>query len=714
MIELEEIQRRVDLYNQGYWEVPDGLDTSNFDFDWRPNPYDRPYIHQFGTQWQKTGGPRFIVPNNEGIKYQSCQKAIRLPNPNDRCWRPLKPNCTIDYSWHPDEFDKPYIYVFGNQWYDIDPTYQYRVKGATEKKFVTELKATVLPDMSKWELTYEYDKFDYSWVPHPYEPPMIYEFGTQHQKNGGPKYICDNPIGIKEISEQVAYRINGENDRCWRPLVSNIEFDYNWHPDKNDPPYIYVFGNQWYGPEKMPTVLYRVKGATEKKYVHNIKAKLLPNKDNWIIPEDISDDFDYSWVPDPNEPPYIWQFGTQHQKTGGPKYIVKDATTVKYTDIMKAIRLPNIRKFRVLENIDIDSFDFSWHPDETEDPYTYVFGNQYFDSANMPTITYHVKGATVQKHMDIHAKLTSVPTVEYTDSIFDSVLQEPFNNKYIHFKPKHSKTKLDLDKIFTDSTDKLHILNGTEVVVFRDIKTQLYDKLTDYKNIKYHLEGSEPQLLDIVFLSNGETCAEENYEHLLSLNLPNRIVRLSGIKGRVQSQYAAAESSSTPWYFLVNAKLKVNKDFDFSWQPNILKSRRHYIFRATNPVNGLEYGHMAMVANNKILTLKTKGISLDFTMESLHEVVDINCGIAMYNSSVWDAWRTSFRECIKLCNSTDTESKTRLETWKTGSGMFAEHSIKGAMDAIEYYKSVNGEFDKLMLSYDWAWLEQYYSQLYPR
>jgi hypothetical protein len=69
MVNLSEeiIEWRAAQWAQGFWEVPENLDTSGFDFSWRPSPYDRPYVHQFGTQWQRTGGPRFIIPNAEGV-----------------------------------------------------------------------------------------------------------------------------------------------------------------------------------------------------------------------------------------------------------------------------------------------------------------------------------------------------------------------------------------------------------------------------------------------------------------------------------------------------------------------------------------------------------------------------------------------------------------------------------------------------------------------
>jgi hypothetical protein len=38
--------------------------------------------------------------------------------------------------------------------------------------------------------------------------------------------------------------------------------------------------------------------------------------------------------------------------------------------------------------------------------------------------------------------------------------------------------------------------------------------------------------------------------------------------------------------------------------------------------------------------------------------------------------------------------------------------MEGAQHAVAYYKEVDGNFDKLKLSYDWAWLRQYYESLY--
>jgi hypothetical protein len=74
------------------------------------------------------------------------------------------------------------------------------------------------------------------------------------------------------------------------------------------------------------------------------------------------------------------------------------------------------------------------------------------------------------------------------------------------------------------------------------------------------------------------------------------------------------------------------------------------------------------------------------------------------------AWRTAFRECVKLCGQTDVESKYRLDRWLGPVPVAlpnSEWSRWGAEDAVEYYREVNGDMVELRKSYDWAWLASY-------
>ena len=68
------------------------IDVDKFDFSWHPYVEDQPYIYEFGTQWQKTGGPKYITPgcdSSSPTKYIDTRiiKATRLPNPNASNWQ---------------------------------------------------------------------------------------------------------------------------------------------------------------------------------------------------------------------------------------------------------------------------------------------------------------------------------------------------------------------------------------------------------------------------------------------------------------------------------------------------------------------------------------------------------------------------------------------------------------------------------------------------
>jgi hypothetical protein len=123
----------------------------------------------------------------------------------------------------------------------------------------------------------------------------------------------------------------------------------------------------------------------------------------------------------------------------------------------------------------------------------------------------------------------------------------------------------------------------------------------------------------------------------------------------------------------------------------------------------LEYGHQAMIAYNRDLVLANPGRGLDFTLDDAHEVVPILSGVARYNVNAWTAWRTAFREAIKLRASLpDVENEHRLRHWlKRGNGPYGEWSVYGAEDGVAYYEEVAGDFDQLRKSYEWSWLASY-------
>ena len=696
-----------------FWWISYLADYSTHDWDFQPVPWQREYTHTWPSQHHEYSGT-YLVPQSGEIKYHFHKKII--PNRDIPAeFSTLVDGVDFDYTWAPHPHDPPYIYVFGNQWWPAEkmPTVEYTVAGATQRKYMDRPRAE----------------------------------------------LAENP------------------NRPWYNVVES-DMDYSWVPDPGDPPYIYVFGNQWWPAEKMPTVEYRMSGATERKYVRWPRAGLLPNTTNWTVPDSVDPaGVDYSWVPDPGDPPYRYQFATQHQKTGGPVYTVPGATETKYLAELKVqtagratalIEIDHLdgnagnianttRKVRYFDNYrdtlvriakslvgeheyawicssicDYTDFDFSWHPEDWQATMLHVFasdGEKFGDTffMHVPTFAEYGDRKALLEWYDVNFVDVSVPRrlmpviVHDFDSQAEAVRALPFDGPLaLYTNYDFVQGNLATVPLWRTETKTIVPLSpgATSVIVPKiaagDIKTQLYD----YPYIDKTQRILREQPLDIVFISNGENNAENLYQHLVNCVGGNflsdrgyRIKRVENVKGRVAAYHAAARASTTPWFFAVFAKLEVNTKFSWDWQPDRMQQAKHYIFHAGNPVNGLVYGHQAMIAYNRQLALENTGVGLDFTLDQAHEVVPILSGTAMYAESPWMAWRTAFREALKLRASLpDVENEYRLKVWlKEDSGTIAHGhwSHKGAQDAVEYYEEVKGDPTELRKSYEWDWLATY-------
>lgn len=216
--------------------------------------------------------------------------------------------------------------------------------------------------------------------------------------------------------------------------------------------------------------------------------------------------------------------------------------------------------------------------------------------------------------------------------------------------------------------------------------------------------------MDIIFLSYDEPNAEEKF-HKLQQKYP-RAKWCKGVGMRSLAYITAASMSTTQYFFFVTPKQDIVDSFDFSFQPDRLKNACHYIFSAKNPVNGLEYGHGAVLLYNKRLVMETVRPGLDFTLSAPHEYVPILSSVNNFNKTPLMAWRTTFREVLKLLQMKPTvESMHRLRKWNTlGEGDNAEYVYLGAKDANEYYKRNKHDIGALKLSFELDWLNQYFKK----
>jgi hypothetical protein len=750
------------------------LPVAEFDYSWEPDPTDPPMTYVFGNQWNAGVLEPTVTYTTGGTETKYVDNIIAKIAPDKTKWELLDDIEEFDYSWRPDPTDPPYIYVFGNQWLAPEqrPAVQYHVPAADEIKYMSHPRAKRRGDPARFEQLYPCE-FDWSWEPEPGSPPYIYVFGNQYYSaEVMPTLTLTMPGATERKYMDIPAKLLPRHDNHWHTLV-DCEWDYTWRPEPGSPPYIYVFGNQWWSAEKMPTVEYHMPGATERKYM-DINATLLSDMTHWHIPEYVDvTDMDFSWVPDPGEPPYIYQFATQHQKTGGPQYRMPGATEFKYVDMMRAEvkkeaapifeidhldgaagQIPGtVKKVRYFDNYrdtlirlakslvgeyehvwvcssicDYTGFDFSWHPETWQSTMLHVFpsNDQKFGDTfymHVPTFAERAEKKQLLEWYSVNyvsrrsVPRRPMPVIEHTnDTHVDAVKTTDWSGPLALFTTNGIPITLPTVPLWRQETKTVVPLSqGASAIIVpktarADVPTQLYDYAQiDKTQRKRHNDAP----LSIVFISNGEHSAESNYAYLLdsSYNRNNRVYRVDGVNGRVAAYHAAARMSTTPWFFAVFAKLRVSMNFDWNWQPDRMQQPKHYIFHAHNPVNGLEYGHQAMIAYNRDLVLANPGIGLDFTLDSAHEVVPVNSGTAWYTDTPWQAWRTAFREAVKLQASLpDVESEYRLNAWLSeGAGEVknAEWSRWGAEDAVEYYNEVGGDFAALKKSYEWSWLASY-------
>jgi len=804
--------------NMTYWSIPDGLDTSEFDFSWHPDVNDEPLIYQFGTQWQKTDGPVYTVLGSTvdtPIKYMDISKAKRLPNKTNWIIPIGFDDTKFDFSWHPDSTSPPYVYQFGTLLEDIHlrdgpkyvtPNNDGHVillenillsdENIVYPQYYIETTLNALIEQHEDEIFWalrkniDYTTFDFTWKPTKEQAFNINTFGSPDSETTQ-TYLVNGKMwqqGYKDISfientkldeeylsklfkpvdaffvdkgnKESAIRFEhlklkfpalqktrylnswvdtinrcinkSTTDLCW---ILNSELDYtnfefNYYPNPWQMSMVHVFGTQWshWGTTFMVN---KDSFPEDTKYIKIIEH--LSNLNFVKTKRTIASNCLYDV--------YLIDYGNDSNIESLIKHKCQNVHTIKYEidylttlkNILNELDTKKDHYIWVCSSIcDYTNFDFTYICDPFSLEQLHVFpsdkqkfGDTFFINVNkLRNLVEDLdKLENIEKiNFNQHQRVNRLPAPNFeTEDTHLNFKKYSYNFPYAVFTTSDNliASGLNDEPISMWSKESKNILitnaGGTRVIIPKEANDYVEKELYDYPYIAKAKKMGQSKPLDIVFLSNGETGADDNYEHLLKVTdkLPNRVVRVDGINGRVASYHAAANASSTPWMFTVFAKLKVNNKFDWTWQPDRLQVPKHYIFHATNPVNGLEYGHQAMIAYNKQITLRNMGKGLDFTLDNEHEVVEVNSGVANYNTDEFSTWRTSFREAIKLRLEDSTISRYRLNIWSTiGEGDYAQYSIDGAKHAVEYVEQVNGELDKLRLSYDWPWLQEYFNTKY--
>jgi hypothetical protein len=634
------------------WSIPEEINIDNINLTWHPHPADQ-FIHHFGSQYQKSTGLTYTTPGAKEIKLED-----ELPIKQ----KDQRTIAVLDI----------FFVDRGNSLSAVRfEQLQQRFSNVQKIRYANSMLETIRRCANRsstnkfWVISSEnvYSEFDFAWHAEPWQSYMTHIFGSQWQKWSDTylvnKWEFERHAKWATALEQFPSLNFVKNQTVHRP---NDLHDI-YYVDHNNSNHQLVWMQQRYPNIKVTRFV--------DNYLDTFKRIMTTATTEYVwITSSICSyaKFDFSWQPEPWQKEMIHVFGSSSQRRGDTFYI--------HVESFK-------RQMYELEMLD------------------------WFNVIN------YCQEQLVDR--------LPAPVVLYTeDSIVPAVQAHQFDFPYTVFTDQSTLPIGAHDPCLWHAKDRVVAAitrSGATTIVPREIKAHLHTQMYDYPYV--NRKGSwflTEKALDIVFISNGEPNEELMYHH--TKYMTNSAVKwIRGINGRVAAYQAAAQASSTPWFFAVFAKLEVaGSSFPWhDWQPDYWQEPKHYIFNARNPVNALEYGHQGMIAYNKQLVLENNNPGIDFTLSQAHESVPLLSGVAKFNQDPWMTWRTAFREVVKLKHfmsvQPTVETEHRLNVWLTiAQGDHATWCLRGAADAVDYYAEVGGDYNLLMLSFDWAWLQTRFIQ----
>ena len=226
--------------------------------------------------------------------------------------------------------------------------------------------------------------------------------------------------------------------------------------------------------------------------------------------------------------------------------------------------------------------------------------------------------------------------------------------------------------------------------------------------------------LDIIFLSYDEPNADINF-NLLQERFPYA-KRVHGVKGIANAHKAAADLAETRLFYVVDGDTEVFQSFDFTFKPPSWDQDYVHIWKARNPVNGLEYGYGGVKLFSKKFFRNLEENVVDFSTSLTSDVkyLDEVASLTYFNSDEFRAWRGAFRECAKLSGKAidgqiDSETENRLRVWTTiadPNTYYFDKVLDGAKMGMEFGLQNQNDPEALQKVNDFNWLKDIFEQKY--
>ena len=240
-------------------------------------------------------------------------------------------------------------------------------------------------------------------------------------------------------------------------------------------------------------------------------------------------------------------------------------------------------------------------------------------------------------------------------------------------------------------------------------ETVLMNKI---KGIQYVREaGCYYKPYDVVLITYHDADAEAKYEKLKQKAPHAKWVK--DVDGIFEAHKAAANVAETKMFWVVDADADIVDDFQFNYIPDQYDQETVHVWNSVNPITGDTYGYGGVKLFNRTQVLDATSWGLDFTTglsKRFKAVNELSC-VTKFNTDEFSAWRSAFRETVKLAGKRDKDSKARLERWLTPEhpdAEFADAAIKGAQQGAEYGEQYSQKPMRLAKINDYEWLRAQY------
>ena len=286
-----------------------------------------------------------------------------------------------------------------------------------------------------------------------------------------------------------------------------------------------------------------------------------------------------------------------------------------------------------------------------------------------------------------------------------------------------------LDKNFTieykvEESEEIYIhqfenngIKGLYLIPYRyKCKTDSHGEFENKKIIQSTAVFYKLSEYDIFFISCGELFANEHFE-LLKTRFP-MTQRVDGVKGIYAAHKVAAIKSSTTHFWVVDADVIISEKFNFTYKVDPVEFDVVHIWHSRNEINDIVYGNGGIKLLPKFLFDIEHSGKVDITT-SLSDQIKIIAETAAVHSighSPYMAWRSAFREAVKLTLQDDAASQERLKIWMTKglSKPNGGYAVIGAKAGNKYALSNSLDTLKIAKINDYAWLHSQFKEAYPK